>query len=71
MPAVEEVVTWPALTLTGVVGKGSNGSAILNKQIVGIGETIEGVRVIAIRDKGVELEFSGKKQILKIGGSTQ
>ena len=67
----EEVVTWPTLSLSGVVGKGENGSAIINKQIVGVGESIEGVKVIAIRDKSIELEFKGKTQILRIGGSTQ
>ncbi|MDD4870552.1 MAG: hypothetical protein PHR77_08325 [Kiritimatiellae bacterium] len=69
-PAEEPPVSWPSLVLTGVVGKGANGSAIINKQIVAVGETIDGVKIVAIKDKSVELEFKGKTQILKVGGTT-
>jgi len=65
---VEEAVNWPALTLTAVIaGKGDSGSAIINKQVVGVGETIEGVKIIAIRGKTVEVELKGKTQTLRIG----
>lgn len=64
-------VRWPSLILSGVVGRGSNGSAILNSEIIAVGETIEGVKVVSIGRQGVELEYKGETQFLKVGDSTQ
>jgi len=73
-PPPEEVpVVWPTLTVNGIFeGKGANrSSAIINKQIISVGETIEDVKLIAVRNQGVELEYKGKRQFVKNRSSTQ
>lgn len=71
-PAKEKPsVAWPSVSLSGLVGKGSNGSAILNNRIIGVGETIEGVKVVSIGRQGVILEYEGETQFLKVGNSTR
>lgn len=67
----EPQVEWPSLTLSGAVGIGSNGSAIFDSEIVSVGETIEGVKVISIGKQGVKLEYEGETQLLKVGNSTR
>ncbi|MBN2301511.1 MAG: hypothetical protein JXN60_03240 [Lentisphaerae bacterium] len=64
-------VVWPMLTLSGVVGKGSNGSVILNNEIVGVGEYIDGVKVVSLGYREVTLEYEGQQQTIKQGNSTQ
>lgn len=69
-PVAVEPVIWPMLTINGLVGKGEQGAAMINAQIVGVNETIEGVKVIDIKKQGVTLEFEGEKRFVKVGGST-
>jgi hypothetical protein len=68
-PAPSPPPVWPSLVLSGVVGKGNNGSAIINGEVVGIGEVIEGVKVTGIRKQGADLEYQGDVRYLKVGGS--
>ena len=67
----EELKQWPSLTLRGIAGRGKNGSAMINDDIVGIGETVERVRVISIVPHGVLIELNGRQQFLKVGNSTK
>jgi len=72
-PKVEptrQPVVWPSLTLTGVMGRGNRGSAIINGEVVGVGEVVKGVKIAGIGDQGVHLEYQGEKRFLKIGGTT-
>ena len=71
-PAVTAVepVEWPTVTLQGVIGRGKNGSAILNNKVLAVNETIEGIRVISVGKQGVELEYQGKRRFIKVGMST-
>lgn len=62
---------WPALTLSGVIGRGQAGSAVINGEVVGVGDVIEGVKVIAIRPQGVELECQAERQFMKVGSVLQ
>ena len=64
-------IAWPALTLTGVVGRGANGSAMINGEIVEIGESIEGVKLLSIDKQGVNLQYHGEERFLKSGMSLQ
>lgn len=66
-PQSRRTVLWPPLTLRGIVGRGLNGAAIINNQVVGVNEVIEGVRVVSIEAQGVELEYQGEKKTLKVG----
>jgi len=62
---------WPMLTCSGVVGKGASGSAIISSEIVGVGESVQGVKVLSIRAQGVELEYEGETRFLKVGSALQ
>jgi hypothetical protein len=64
-------VVWPSLMLSGVMGRGSRGAVRINNEIVTINDTIQGVKLIAIGNQGVELEYMGERKILKVGSSTQ
>ncbi len=63
-------VRWPALTLQGVIGKGLNGSAIINDQVLAVNESIEGVRVVAVDRQSARLEYEGEQRTLRVGIST-
>lgn len=74
-PVVQKitVVTWPRLTITGLIGaaRDGKGAAIINGQMVMPGALIEGVRVEAIGRQGVKLSFEGESKTLSVGGSTE
>jgi hypothetical protein len=61
-------VTWPRLSLSGLVGGKRGGAAIINNEVIGIGEAIEGAVVIDLTKKGATLEYQGEKQFLRVGG---
>lgn len=67
----KKMVPWPVLKLSGVVGKGTRGSAIINGNIVLIGQTIDGVKVVKIIEGGVEVEYQGETKFLRVGGSSR
>jgi len=60
-------VIWPALKLKGIVGGGSAGAVMLNDKVLGVEETIEGVRVASIDSNGAWLEYQGERRFLKVG----
>ena len=62
-------VVWPRLALSGVMGHGPQGLAIINREHIGIGETVNGVTVVGIQDQGVELSYKGERRFLKVGSS--
>lgn len=67
----KKVVPWPVLKLSGVVGRDTQGSAIINGNIIPIGQTIEGVKVVKIIGGGVEVEYQGETKILRVGDSSR
>jgi hypothetical protein len=64
-------VQWPYLQVGGVVGKGLRGAATINGRIIAVGESIEGVEVIAIGDYGVKLECQNETRFAKVGSVIQ
>jgi hypothetical protein len=60
---------WPLLELNGIVGIGANGSCFINGRIVTVGETVQDVKIVAIRKNGVELEYEGERRFLRVGGA--
>jgi len=62
-------VDWPSLTLDGVLGKGRNGAAIINREVIGVGETVKGATLVSIGKQGVNLEYEGETQFLKVGNT--
>jgi hypothetical protein len=60
-------VQWPAVKLSGVMGGGQRGSAIINGKVIGINESVDGIRVLKIEPKGVMLEYQQEQRFLKVG----
>lgn len=68
---LEAEIQWPSITVNAIVGKGLQGSAMLNNNIVSIGESYLGVKLIEIKDGGVVLEYNGQKKFVRQGMTTQ
>ena len=68
-----EATIWPKLTVSGFIStaRGPHGAAIVSGQMVGPGDTIEGVKVIAVDKRGVQFGFGGETQTLAVGGTTE
>ena len=56
----------PALTLQGLFWGGRRPQAIINRQIVSVGDTIEGVTITHITQDGVTLQFNGQESKLEL-----
>ncbi len=71
-PIDEEGATgWPRLNLSGVISRGdpASSAAIINGDIVDVGDQIRGVEVLEVETSGVWLEWSGERRFLR-GGRT-
>lgn len=64
------VVEWPPLTLTAVMGKGSKGSAMINGQLLGVGEQMQGVTFVRVGKGGIYLKYKGETRFVKRGQTT-
>ena len=73
LTARPEAVVWPKLVISGFIStaRGSHGAAIVNGQMVAPGDTIEGVRVIAVDKHGVQFRYGSETQTLAVGGTTE
>ncbi len=64
-PALPAVDGWPEVMLSALAASGQrHWCAILNGQLLGVGEQVDGVTVRAIRANGVVLEYQGKRKFL-------
>lgn len=70
-PAPQPEVAWPALTVEGTVGTGANGAAMINGQVIQVGERVQGVAVQSVGRSGVVLEYKGQTRTVRAGGSTR
>lgn len=68
-PAVVKI-EWPALTLTAVMGNGKKGSAMINGQLISIGDQIEGVEFVGVGKNGIYVQYKGVSRFLKRGQTT-
>jgi outer membrane biosynthesis protein TonB len=50
----------PELVITGLIWNTDRPQAIVNGQIVDIGDTIESTKIVAIRKTGIEISFDGR-----------
>jgi len=62
-----EPIVWPTLVITGVVGKERSGAAVINGKVIGVNETLDNVRVVAIQHQGALLEYKGETKVIKVG----
>ena len=69
-PQPAEKEPWPALTLDGFVGRGRSGTAVLNGEIVPVGNTIQDVEVMLIESRSVILKYNGQLRRIRRGQTT-
>lgn len=67
------LVIWPRLAVSGFMGggRGGRGAVIINNQMMSVGESIEGAKVLAVDKRGVTLSFGGEVRTLAVGSSTE
>ena len=61
---------WPILSVKGILSSGPGGGAIINSQIVRVGDSIEGAKVISVVKGNVTLKFEGETKVLRVGDIT-
>lgn len=59
-PAVSEAIPFPDLRVKAIIYRSKDPLAIINGRTVGIGNTIEGARIIKIQRQAVVFEFYGQ-----------
>jgi len=74
-PAVDVLAEgqWPAVLLGGVVALSDSAmsSAIINDNLVFIGEDIQGVRLLEVSETGILLQYQGEEKFLRVGQGTR
>ena len=63
-PPVKAVVNLPTVTISGLVWDTDHPQAIVNDQIVSVGDKIENWSITAINEQGIELSFDGIKRFI-------
>lgn len=67
-----KLVVWPRLAVTGVMGgRAGHGAVIINGQMLNVGETVEGARIVSADRRGVTLTFSGETRTVAVGTATE
>ncbi|MDD4869330.1 MAG: hypothetical protein PHR77_02125 [Kiritimatiellae bacterium] len=66
-----EAAGWPLLKVSGIVGKGQDGSVFINGKILSVGESIDEVKIESISNGSVILKYQGTTKKLRSGQSTQ
>lgn len=69
-PAPRPKREWPLLTLSAIVGRGANGSALISGNILVVGEAMKGVKLVSIKSGGVWLDYKGELRFLQQGMTT-
>ncbi len=64
-------VIWPELHISGIMGTGDSGSAIINGTVVGLGEKVGDVTVREFERGFVVLEYQGETRRFSVGRSTR
>jgi len=57
----KEKIIPPKLIITGLVWNTDRPQAIINGQVVDIGDTLQATKIVAINKTGVDISFKGKK----------
>lgn len=64
-------IQWPLLKVSGIVGKGRLGSAVVNGKIIAVGELVKGVKLVGVDGRSVDLEYEGETRSVRVGGTTE
>ncbi|NCC50573.1 MAG: hypothetical protein EOM20_05085 [Spartobacteria bacterium] len=67
--AADEPSGWPVIQLTGVLTKArqEDSAAMINGEIIFVGDRYEGITVLEVNSTGVLLEYNGSKRFLRVG----
>ncbi len=61
-------VTWPEVRISGVMAHSSKGkSAIINDSLINVGESVDGMTLVEVRETGVTLEYKNDKRFFAVG----
>lgn len=60
-------IKWPDITISGVVGNEQKGAVFVNGKVIGVNETVAGIRIVAIKSQGALLEYQGETRLAKVG----
>jgi len=60
-------ITWPDITISGVVGNEQKGAVFVNGKVIGVNESVEGIRILAIKPQGALVEYQGETRLAKVG----
>lgn len=68
-PAPAQNVVWPNVKISGVMAHASFGqrSAIVNDVLVNVGESVDGMTIIEVRENAVVMEFKGATRSFNVG----
>ena len=64
-PKLKPVVTAPNLNISGLVWNSNRPQAIINGQVVSIGDTVNDVKIMNIKKTGVEVSYQGVTMTIK------
>jgi len=64
---------WPVLELTGVLTKArqEDSAAMINSEIIFVGEQFMGIEILEVNSTGVLMEYKGNKRFLRVGRTMQ
>lgn len=66
---IKKITVWPEMIITGVIGAdGANGAALINGQLISVGESYQGIRIISISRNSIRASFEGEIRTFKVGG---
>lgn len=70
-PTPKATDPWPRLDISGILAGGSSrsGAVIVNNRIVGVGESIQEAKLIAVSAQQAEFEFQGERRTLRMAAS--
>jgi len=66
VPSAQHSVVFPSLKLQGLIWDGPRSSALINGQVLRVGEGIGSVLVVAIDAKHVTVELEGQSEVLSL-----
>ncbi len=64
--AEPEVITWPELRVQAAMGSGRSGSALINGQLIDMGDEFQGVQVVEITRRGVLMRFHDQERVIPV-----
>ena len=69
----EAADAWPALSLQAVMSfeTQEKSAAMINSELLNVGESVAGVKLVEIRVNGVTMEYKGETRFMKIGRTRQ